>query len=187
MDTIKYFGKGPGLYIMASVLFFLFAAIIFAIYKSSKKEYFWRLSIPVFFIMTVLGFMVIAMGLPVKGDEVGPAIVPELWITGIILLSVLIIIRTLFGLDEKDPGWGRVGVVGAFLAFTILYLYMIIYIGYYISTLIYLSVSIYSLSYRDIKVIAGLSLGWILVSYVAFYRILYVPLPKGILIERIFG
>ena len=93
----------------------------------------------------------------------------------------------MLGLEENDPKWEKVGAVGAFLLFTILYLYMIIYIGYYISTLIYLSVSIYALSYRNLKVIAGLSFGWILVSYFAFYRILYVPLPVGKLIEKIFG
>ncbi len=187
METFKYFGKGTGLYMMVSVLILLFAVIAFVISRSSKKEYFWRLIIPVFLIEASLGFLMVSLGLPVKGDEVGPSVVPNLWITGIILLSILIIIRTLFGLEDKDPKWGRIGIAGIFLAFTIFYLYMIIYIGYYIATFLYLSISIYSLSYRNLKVIAGLTFGWILVSYFGFYRLLYVPLPKGMLIERIFG
>ena len=172
---------------MASILTLLFVVIAFVISRSAKKEYFWRLIIPVFLIEAAIGFLLVSLGLPVKGDEVGPSVVPNLWITGIILLSILIIVRTLLGFEDKDPKWGKIGIVAAFLAFTIFYLYMIIYIGYYIATFFYLSVSIYTLSYKNLKVIAGLSFGWILVSYFGFFRLLYVPLPKGILIERIFG
>ena len=188
MEITKFLSKGTGLVLMISVLFLIFIAIGFIIRRSSFKRYLVRLLFPVFFIEMAIGFLIVSVGLSGKLDDaVGPAVIPVLWEIAIILLSLYILVETLLGHDKPDPPWGKIKLVGIFLVFTILYLYLIIYIGYYIATVIYLAVSIYLLNYRDWKVITVLSVSWIAFSYFAFYRLLYVPLPKGILIERIFG
>ena len=128
-----------------------------------------------------------ALGFPDKGDEVGPGVVPILWIIGIIGLGIILLIRGLLGHEEEDPVWGHTGKVTVFIAMTILYLIIMQIIGYNLATIIYLISGMYYLAYRDWKVMISLTAGWILFSYFAFYRLLYVPLPRGLLIEWIFG
>jgi hypothetical protein len=70
---------------------------------------------------------------------------------------------------------------------TILYLIVMQIIGYNMATIIYLISGMYFLTYRNWKVMISLTAGWVLFSYFAFYRLLYVPLPRGLLIEWIFG
>lgn len=188
MKIINYLGKGTGLALLIAGLVLAFAVITFVILRSSKRKYAGRLLFPVFFILVSLAFYTVSFQIKGRlGDAVGPAIVPMLWLVGIIILSIFIIIRTLLGHEKEDPEWGRKGLVLTYLAATIFYLYAIIFIGYYIATFLYIGIGIYSLSYKNWKVILPLCAGWIVFSYVAFYRILYVPLPKGKLIEWIFG
>ena len=42
------------------------------------------------------------------------------------------------------------------------------------------------LSYRRWPILLAVTGGWILVSYLVFARVLFVPLPAGALIERLF-
>jgi drug/metabolite transporter (DMT)-like permease len=117
-----------------------------------KGKYAGRLLFPVFFILVSLAFYTVSFQIKGRlGDAVGPAIVPMLWLVGIIILSIFIIIRTLLGHEKEDPGWGRKGLVLAYLAATIFYLYAIIFVGYYIATFLYLGIGIYSLSYQKLE------------------------------------
>ena len=132
-------------------------------------------------------FGILALSFPDRGDEVGPGVVPLLWIIGIFGFGFLLLIRGLIGHENKDPAWGRIGKVSVFIGMTIIYLIIMQIIGYYLATIIYLISGMYYLAYRDWKVMISMTAGWILFSYFAFYRLLYVPLPKGLLIEWIFG
>ncbi len=188
MEIIKYFNSGRGLAIMITVLTIAFIVIAVLLRRSSKKNYTGRILFPVFFLFMSIGFLVYSSSLSGKlDDKVGPAVIPMLWLLGILILSIFLIIRTLLGYEDEDPKLGRICVVIAFLIGTIFYLFIMIYIGYYIATFLYISIAIYALSYKNLKIILTLSICWITLSYFAFYRLLYVPLPKGILIERIFG
>ena len=187
MEIIKFLGKGPGLWTLLAVLTVILIIIAFIIIKSSKRKYAGRLIIPVFFIEFSIFFGILTLGFPVKGDEVGPGVVPGLWIIGILGFSILLLIRGLIKHEDEDPKWGRTDKVAVFIGMTILYLIIMQLIGYYLSTIIYLILGMYYLAYRDWKVMISLTAGWILFSYFAFYRLLYVPLPRGLLIEWIFG
>ena len=70
---------------------------------------------------------------------------------------------------------------------TVLYLVLMHYIGYFVTTFLYIIVSVRYLKYTNWKVVLPLAAGWILFSYVAFFRLLYVPLPQGILLEILIG
>lgn len=187
MEIIKFLGKGIGFWVLLAVLAAGLIGITLLILKSSKKAYAGRLIIPVFFMEFAVLFGILALGFPDRGDEVGPGIVPLLWIIGIFGFGLLLLIRGLVGHEDKDPAWGRIDKVSIFIAMTILYLLIMQIIGYYLATVIYLIYGMYYLAYRDWKVMISMTAGWILFSYFAFYRLLYVPLPKGILIEWIFG
>jgi len=187
MELIKYFGKGPGFWVLLAILTVIFLGIVFIVLKSSKKRYAGRILIPVFFTELAFLFGILALGFPDRGDEVGPGIVPGLWIIGILGFSILLIIRALVKHEDKDPKWGRTDKVAVFIVMTIVYLIIMQLIGYNLSTIIYLILGMYYLAYRDWKVMISLTAGWILFSYFAFYRLLYVPLPRGLLIEWIFS
>jgi len=187
MQIINFLGKGTGFWFLLAGLGLIYLAFAFIILKSSKKEYAGRILIPMVFIGISIVFGIIALGFPDKGDDVGPGVVPGLWIIGILGFSLLLFFQSLTGHDEKDPPWGKTGKVMVFIIMTVLYLIIMQIVGYNISTIIYLITGMYYLSYRNWKVMISLTAGWILFSYFAFYRLLYVPLPRGILIERIFG
>lgn len=187
MELINFLGKGTGLGILLAVLAAILIIITLVVIKSPKKRYAGRIIIPVFFIELAVLFGIILLGFPDRGDEVGPGVVPGLWIVGILGLSIYLLIRGVLAYEDEDPAWGRTGKVTFFIAMTIIYLLIMQIIGYNIATIIYLISGMYYLAYREWKVIISLSAGWILFSYFAFYRLLYVPLPRGLLIEWIFG
>ncbi len=116
----------------------------------------------------------------------GPAIVPRIWIAGLIALNLFILIRAFAGYEEQDPKAGRIDKALLFIGLTIIYLYLIQYIGYFIGTFLFIIAGMSLLSYKKVKVMVAVAGGWLIVSYFAFYKLLYVPLPVGKLIELIF-
>jgi putative tricarboxylic transport membrane protein len=186
MELIEFLGKRTGFWIMLAVLLIVFVVIMLIVLKSAKKNYTGRIMVPVFFIELGIVFGIMALGFPDKGDVVGPGVVPGLWIIGLLGLSIFLLIRVLIGQEEEDPAWGHVGKVGIMIGMIILYLFIMQIIGYFIATAIFLIGSMYYLSYRNWKVMIIMTASWLLISYFAFYRLLYVPLPKGALIELIF-
>ncbi len=188
MELITYLGKGTGFILLLSIMVVLFGIAVFIVLRSSKREYAGRILFPLFFIEAAVVFLVLLLGFPAKKEAgVGPGVVPLLWIIGIFSFSLLLLIKALLGFEEKDPKWGRIGVVFTYFGFTILYLILMQYIGYFIATIFFLVGGMYYLTYRNWKVIFSLTAGWLLFSYFAFYKLLYVPLPTGKLITWILG
>ena len=188
MEIIKYLGKGSGFWILLLIMAAVFAAAGFLVKRSKLKEYTGRILIPLFFIEFASVFGIIALGFPESAaEEVGPGVVPGLWITGILVLALYLFIRAFTGKEEADPAWGRMSKVLTFIGMTILYLFVMQLIGYTAATLAYLIGGMLYLSYRNWKVMITISLGWVVFSYFIFIKLLYVPLPKGLLIEWIFG
>ena len=188
MEIIKYLGKGSGFWILIICMAAVLAAAGFMINRSKLKSYTGRIIIPLFLIETAFVFGIMALGFPrATTDEVGPGVVPGLWITGILLLSVFLLVKGLLGKEEADPEWGRTEKVLVFICMTILYLIVMQIIGYTVSTLAYLIGGMMYLTYRNWKVMITISVGWVVFSYLIFFKLLYVPLPKGMLIEWIFG
>lgn len=186
MAIIDFFEKGAGFIILLLVLLVLFLGIFVLVHRSSRKSYTGRIMIPIFFIELALLFGTLALGFSKSDDAVGAGVVPLLWILSILGLSLFLLIRGILGHEDKDPAWGRVSSVGIMIVFILLYLFFMQIIGYSLSTLLFLVSSMLYLSYRNWKVMLSLSAGWILFSYLVFYKLLYVPLPRGILIEWIF-
>jgi len=187
MELFKFFGKGPGFWLLLISLVVLAIIATVLVRKSSKKDYTGRIIVPFIFIELAVFFGILALGFPVKGDEVGPAVVPLLWIVGILGLSIVLLFRALTKHEEVDPPWGKVSSVVIYIVMIILYLLFMQLIGYFLATALFLITGMYYLNYRNWKVMISMCVGWILFSYFAFYKLLYVPLPQGLIIESIFG
>ena len=74
-----------------------------------------------------------------------------------------------------------------FIAATVGYIVLMVLVGYFIASLAFLAVTMTLLSYRRRLVILAISCGWMVFSYLVFYRVLFVPLPQGLLINTLFG
>ena len=188
MELIKYLGHGSGLFLLLVILLGILGVVLFFTLRSSRREYAGRILLPLFFIELAFLFLVLVVNFPAKrGTGVGAGVVPLLWIIGIFAFSLLLFIQAVLRKEDKDPQWGRIDVVLIYFGSTIVYLILMQYIGYFLSTILFLIGGMYYLTYRNWKVMISLTAGWLLFSYFAFYKLLYVPLPTGKLITWIFG
>lgn len=73
-----------------------------------------------------------------------------------------------------------------FLLLIAAYVLGLIWLGYYLSTLVFLVVAMLMLGERKLARLFGVPLGWLAFSYSVFARVLLVPLPIGRLMERFF-
>ena len=80
----------------------------------------------------------------------------------------------------------RSDLVLKFAFLLVLYVVAIYFLGYFICSFIFLLVAMYMLGLRKVHVMLSVSAGWLLFSYYAFARLLYVPLPTSRLLERFF-
>jgi len=114
------------------------------------------------------------------GHTAGPAAMPRLWLWGLVFFSLWLIFDRLGKVktkEKKSPNAHRAFLLAGCTA---LYLLAINPLGYYLSTFLFLTAGAYLLSYRKHLIILGSSMGFTVLSYFIFYKILGVPLPPGL-------
>ncbi len=177
--------QGKTLNIIIISFFIIYFLIGFALSHSSIKRKTARILIPLFLIFISLIFYLISFTFPL-GEKVGPAVVPRLWIFIIIPLSIYLIFNVITKEDKEIKySKGDISIVLKFVLLLVLYLLGIIYLGYFISSFLFVFSSIYLLGYKKLLTLISISAGWLLFSYFVFYKMLYVPLPVGKLIEHL--
>jgi hypothetical protein len=173
-----------GLYVFIAVLVVMIALLTFLIRKSpTKRQFLGNILIPCVFI--AIGIVLYLITLTFPEEEAGPSAIPHLWIIVLLILSIVLIVQALMGKMDPDPKSGRLDMVALFIGTTIAYLICMQFVGYYISTFIFLAAVMYFLSYRKYVTIVAVSCGWLLFAYLVFQRMLYIPLPQGKLIEMV--
>ncbi|MBB6218572.1 putative tricarboxylic transport membrane protein [Anaerosolibacter carboniphilus] len=113
---------------------------------------------------------------------VGPVFFPRLLAMAMILLSIIHIIRTLVGKKNaefklKMNPLSVYMMIGCFA-----YLILMNFIGYVITTFLYVLVTIYLLSRRKSLIDVTSAMLVALCLYGVFHLLLHVPLPEGLLI-----
>jgi hypothetical protein len=131
-------------------------------------------------------FLVLTMWFPVRG-EVSAAVIPRLWIAGIYACLIYLFVKILRKTESPDEAPGDLVLPIKFMAAILGYIVLMVLVGYFIASLFFLGVAMTLLSYRRRLVILAIGCGWIAFSYLIFYRVLYVPLPTGLLINALFG
>jgi len=181
---MQFFAEGNGTYILAAILLGIVGGVGFFVYTSkTQRRYFGNIVVPCVFIALALLFYVITLSFP--EEEAGPSAIPHLWILILIVLSIFLLIQAFIGKMEPDPKSGRLDVLLLFIGSTVAYLLIMQFIGYYLSTFLFLILVMYFLSYRKHLIIFSVSGGWLLFAYLVFQRMLYIPLPQGKFIEMI--
>ncbi len=176
---------GKALNFLAIFFVIIFLIIGFFVNRSPKRKYLGRIMLPLFFIILSIILFIISYSFP-SNEKVGPSVIPRLWIFILIPLNIYLLIDILRQKKEIEHEGGNTKIVFGFIGLLILYLICIFYIGYFISSFVFLLVGIYMLGYRKYLTMLLISAGWLLFSYLIFYKLLYVPLPVGKLIEIIF-
>ncbi|NQT65314.1 MAG: tripartite tricarboxylate transporter TctB family protein [FCB group bacterium] len=184
-NLIARFATGKALIILVIFSVVIFLIIGFVVNRSPKREYLSRIMLPVFFIMLSIIFFIISFSFP-SNEKVGPSVIPRLWIFILIPLNIYLLFNILRQKKEIVQERGNTKIIFRFIGLLILYLLSIFYFGYFISSFVFLLVGIYLLEYRKYLTMLLISAGWLLFSYLIFYKLLYVPLPVGKLIEMIF-
>ena len=111
-------------------------------------------------------------------STVGPASIPRLWIYGLWFFNLWLIVSVIKHPQSERTSKGNVLIPIRLVVLMIVYVIVIKFLGYYLSTLLFLTGGAYLLNYRKHGLIAVVAISYILFSYLVFYKILQVPLPK---------
>lgn len=184
-NFISRLTTGKALAILVSVFVLLFLLVCIIVNRSKNSNWLSEILIPVFFILISILFYLLSFNFP-SNETIGPDIVPRLWIYLLIPLNVLLIIQTFIQKRAVKESKSSLRSVLRFIALLIVYLLGIYYIGYFISTFLFIYAGISLLGYKNVKTKLIISICWLIFSYLIFYKLLFVPLPQGMIIEMIF-
>ena len=111
--------------------------------------------------------------------------IPRLWFYALIPSTALALIPIFTGKETPDPVWGgglkNVGIIAVTLIMSVM---MFRFIGYYISSALFVVITLLVLGIRNKIQLIALPLGWVAFSYFVFARILLVRLPIGSIFSR---
>ena len=134
--------------------------------------------------LLVLGLLAYTMSLQLPAanpiDPIGARGIPQLWLVGFMGLVVLQLAacwRSPQLADGETAAAPR--RLPLFIAGYGLGLVLLPVIGHFLVALIYLPAMTWFLGYRRLPVIAGLTIGWLLLSEFVFQGVLHVDLPRG--------
>ena len=174
---MEYFSEGNGLVVWFFLLLLASCGTIGAFRFSKRRAFTGQTIIPTGMIAFSLLLWAVTFSFP--GEEAGPAVVPRLWIFWSVLLGGALLLFCFTGKIDKDPKRGRLGFLALGVILTVAYYFAIEILGYFISSFLFLAVLMYMLSYRKPLTVILVCSGWVLFSYVIFYKLLYIQLPLG--------
>jgi tripartite-type tricarboxylate transporter receptor subunit TctC len=179
------FATGYPLLILTIGLIIILTVVGILIYRSKVSHILGRIMVIGFFLIISIILYLQTLTFPTN-SEVGPAVVPRLWILMITPLSLLLLLRTFKRQEKIEENGPRIDIVLMFIGFLVVYLIVMNFIGYFISTFLFMIAGMLYLGYKNHKVTLIVASSWILFSYIIFYKILFVPLPIGKIFTGIF-
>jgi len=167
--------------------------LIFVVVRFTKKlrPYMGQILI----LATVFGigilFFIITYSFPhpsgVTDSTTDASTIPRVWFYALIPSIALALIPIFTGKETPDAKWGAgLKNVGIILAILIISVSLFQFIGYYISSALFVVVALWVLGVRNKIQLITLPLGWILFSYLVFAKVLYVRLPVGSIFSGLF-
>ena len=154
--------------------------------ENDKESYIGNLLLPLIILALAAVCFTQSLDFP-SGEDVGPAVVPFLWIGFTVVFCVALIVQAILRKGKPDPVPGKIGFVLLFVCWLVVYLAAIETIGYFFSSFIFLVVSMYVLTFRRHVIIFTVSIGWLIFSYIVFAKLLFIPLPIGLVLQPLLG
>jgi hypothetical protein len=178
MWTVKYFSAGAGALWLAAGAAAVLLGLAIAVRFSNLKRYLGNILVPSCLIALSLVFLLLTFDFP--SGEAGPAVIPRLYITVILVLSGIIFLQIFRGTEKVVPRLERKGFLALLMAIFLAYFLAMPYLGYFLSTFVFIVVMLHILGYRKKVRIWLIAAGWVLFSYLMFYKLLFIQLPLGI-------
>lgn len=173
-------GKNFVIFIITLFIAFLISGIL--IHRSKFRHLLGRILIIEFFLALSVVFYLLTWVFPTSGS-VGPSVVPRLWIFFLVPLNLLLLVITIKSQAKIEKTTTDLSLVYTIIILLILYLTSIYILGYFISSFIFILVSLKILGYKKKLKAVVISSSWILFSWLIFFKLLYVPLPTGIIFD----
>jgi len=165
-----------------SFLYFLILAIL----KKIKEEWFSGdlvIALGLLFLSGYIYYLTLEFPIGKLAGSVGPASMPRLWVYALALFSIWLIYDVIVkGKIKKNESKNLKKSLGLVFLMTG-YLLLMNYLGYFITTFIFLISGMYWMSYKRPLLMIAVSGGFLLLSYFAINKLLQVPLPVGVLFE----
>jgi tripartite-type tricarboxylate transporter receptor subunit TctC len=160
--------------IMTSVFLLLFVFIRFKIKQLNYDQIIAGgiITVSLFFLYQTFLF-----NIPGSVNITSPSLIPRIWIIILILLNSLLIYRS-----KGRPGHietSSPGIVWAIIALLLGYLASMQWVGYYITTPVFILSVMYILNYRRFNMMAVNAFSFVLFSYIIFNQLLHIDLPLG--------
>jgi putative tricarboxylic transport membrane protein len=178
MWTVKFFSGGIGLFWLTAGAAALFVGLAIAVWFSRLRPYLGNILIPSFLVILSLVLLFLTFGF--RDQEAGPEVIPRLYIAVILVLAGIVLLQVFRGQEKAVPKLDRKGFLVLLMAIFIAYFLAMPYMGYFLSTFLFIVVMLHILGYRKKALIWVIAGGWILLSYVLFYKLLYIQLPLGV-------
>lgn len=109
------------------------------------------------------------------------AIYPRLILSGLVILSIALFLTNKKPNESDKPSIENIPLVLLILFVSIIYITLVNFLGYYISSFIYIVSVMLVFKIKKIKLLLGVSLIFILTIYIGFTLLLNIPIPTGIL------
>jgi len=122
-------------------------------------------------------YQTILFQIPETVNITSPALIPRIWIFTLLLLSVILIVKS------KNEGNVHANyspkTVLIIIAFLLVYLVAMQWIGYFFTTPVFILSTMYILKYRKISLMTINAFGFVLFSFFVFNKLLHIDLPLG--------
>ena len=122
-------------------------------------------------------YQTILFQIPDSLNVTSPSLIPRIWIAILVMISLVLIFRSKgIKIDRRKYNPRIVLII---IAFLVLYLIAMQWVGYAISTPLFIIGTMYLLVYRKFAFVVINAFGFVLMSYFIFNNLLHIDLPLG--------
>jgi len=180
----SYVKKGiVPLWVVAILFALIIVLLLLVIFRFDFRKLSFNVLFAGFFIW-VAGFFyyqTMLFDIPKGLNITNPALIPGIWCVALLIFSIWNIYNELKG-KNKPFKPGNVRLVSKILVALLLYFVAIPFVGYFLSTPVFLLAAMYILKYRKWTIMVINAFGFVLFSYFIFELLLKIDLPLGILL-----
>ena len=168
----------PFLIVLLIIVAFVFLALLaFNKFKINRINYDQIIAGGIICFSLFLYYQTVLFQIPETVNITSPSLIPRIWIITLLLLSVILIVKSKSSSTEtKNTSPKTVLIV---IAFLLVYLVAMQWIGYFFTTPVFILAAMYLLKYRKVAFMTINAFGFVLFSYFIFNKLLHIDLPLG--------
>ena len=178
---VSYVKEGAvSLWVAAFIILIMTFLVLFAINRFSIRSFRYEQLVAggMFWLALFFLYQTFLFRIPEKVNITSPALIPGIWIIILLFLSILLMFKSKAEVKSgKVTGHGKMVLI--IIAYLILYLILMQWAGYFLTTPVFILATMFLLKYRKIEFMTINAFGFVLFSYFVFNRLLQIDLPLG--------